>query len=106
MRLHELAAVREDDLRGRIAAKVAGHREADARAGRTWVEEEYVGVEDVLALLREQRARCFACGEHVVPAWTAANDPRQFSIDRINNDEAHLRGNVRIACLACNVSRH
>ena len=31
--------------------------------------------------------------------------PRQWTLDRIDNDQGHNDGNVAIACLACNLQR-
>ena len=106
MRLHDLGAVKESDLIARIEAKIAGHREADLKTGRSWAESDYVDVPTVLALLKEQRNRCCVCHEHLLPAWTKPKEPRQFSIDRLDNDLAHVKSNVRMACLRCNVSKH
>ena len=100
-RLHELADVREAELRARAERKIAGHRTADLRAGRRWEEADYVTVADVEALLEEQGGRCAECATYLQVAWRerAKPDPDQFSVDRLDNALPHLRGNVR-----CNVS--
>jgi hypothetical protein len=104
--LHDLQVVADDALARRIEKKLESHRAADLKVGRSWVEADYLTVEDVRALLSEQENRCSECGEVVELAWKSASDPSQFTIDRLNNDLAHIRGNCVISCLSCNRATH
>jgi hypothetical protein len=105
VKLHSLQAVQESEVRVLLERKIAGHKVADRKAGRAFEDDDYVTVEQVFALAKEQRGRCFSCGEFVQVAWREAKgkkeDGNQLSIDRINNDFAHTRDNLRIACMSC-----
>jgi len=48
---------------------------------------------------------CFYCNQQVALTWENVKDPRQWTLDRIDNDMGHNIGNVIIACLGCNLSR-
>jgi hypothetical protein len=100
--LHDLQVVKVGELDLRIERKIAGHRKADADAGRSFAEVDYITVEDVKALLDAQEYCCSKCHEVVMLTWKDAKDGSQFTIDRINNAEAHTRHNCLISCLNCN----
>jgi predicted adenine nucleotide alpha hydrolase (AANH) superfamily ATPase len=107
VKLHSLQAVQESEVRAAMERRIAGHKLADAKAGRPFAEEDYVTVERVLELVREQGARCFACQTFVVPPRAEGDGKAKgvegatLSLDRINNDFPHTSDNVRIACLLC-----
>jgi len=37
--------------------------------------------------------------------YKSVREPKQWSVERINNDYGHNKNNVTIACLSCNLSR-
>ena len=104
--LHDLQVVKDGELELRIERKIAGHRKADADAGRDIDEAIYITVDDVKELLDEQEYCCFKCQEVVMLSWKDAKDGSQFTIDRINNMGAHTRYNCVISCLNCNRATH
>jgi hypothetical protein len=104
--LHDLQVVKVGELELRIERKIAGHRKADADAGRGFDEADYITVEDVKDLLDTQEYCCSKCREVVMLSWKDAKDGSQFTIDRINNTEAHVRHNCLISCLKCNRATH
>lgn len=79
------------------AAKLAGYKEQDRRAGRTWKEEDYV---------TEAQIRAMAGGVcvHCCTPVSASGDT-QFTLDRLDNERPHLSDNVCVACLSCNRAR-
>lgn len=57
---------------------------------------------EVLALLEAQDYRCAVTGVHLEPNVVGPSRPFQPSIDRIDNDEGYIEGNVRIVALLVN----
>jgi hypothetical protein len=96
-----LGVARDNNIRIKIKKKIYGHKAADKRAGRKWDEEDYITFEDVFDLINKQKQRCALCSERMQFVWTR-NDHGQFSIDRIDNDLAHITSNCQLTCLTCN----
>jgi hypothetical protein len=57
-------------------------------------------------LLKEQNYKCYLCGDKVFTYLYIPYCSYKFSIDRINNDEPHDKGNVKISCYFCNCKDH
>ena len=68
-------------------------------------EEQFVDIDFVLDLLKKSNMQCFYCRELVQLLYKHVREPKQWTLDRINNDMGHNRGNVEIACLSCNLRR-
>jgi hypothetical protein len=88
-----------------IRKKIHAHKYTDRRAGRTWLEDEYVTPADVLQLHKDQNHNCALCGLDIELHWSKG-DQNQLSIDRIDNSLAHVRANCQLTCLRCNKAKH
>jgi hypothetical protein len=103
--LHNLQVVKEGELELKMERKIAGYKVQDAKAGRLFEEANYVSVEYFKSLLDEQDHRCYMCAELVSLVWKD-KDPSQFTLDRLDNDLAHVKGNCVVSCLGCNRETH
>ena len=84
-----------------IESKIKGHCAVDSEKGQTC----NLTVSYVRCLLVRQGFQCAkqcACDGSLKIAWTVPHDPKQFTIDRINVEKGHVKGNVLISCLSCN----
>ena len=61
----------------------------------------YIDINDVEVLLRIQNNKCYICKEQVLVNYTSGCK-NQFTLDRINGKNPHLKGNILIACWYCN----
>ena len=83
---------------GAIKKKIRRHYEEDEEKGRhSDIDYDYI-----INLLQEQDYKCKRCNILVKLCWTDAYDNQQFSINRINNNLGHIKGNIEITCLYCN----
>jgi hypothetical protein len=67
--------------------------------------EKLVDLENVLQLLLQCNLECFYCKNKVKVLYEHVREPSQWTLDRIDNDYGHNKGNLEIACLSCNVRR-
>ena len=67
--------------------------------------EKLVDLENVLQLLIQSNLECFYCKNKVQILYEHVREPLQWTLDRIDNDYGHNKGNLEIACLSCNVRR-
>lgn len=91
-------------LRASIRKKVRGYEKQDASKDR--VVEDNVRCIDVARALAESELLCRYCGERVTLGLERAareRDPRQWTLDRVENHVAHTAANVVVCCLKCNL---
>lgn len=85
-------------LRARIQSMINRHKTADKNAGRVWNPKQYITVKYIMDLLGKT-THCAVCGCDSI-------DEDSFSIDRIDSEPAHIKGNVQILCsVECNASK-
>jgi len=62
---------------------------------------DYAYVEQMLS----QTLECFYCKEPVKLLYEMSRDPKQWTLERLDNNQGHNKGNVQISCLNCNLRR-
>jgi hypothetical protein len=63
---------------------------------------------DVFFVLQEMikcNMNCFYCNEKMELLYENSREPRQWTLERIDNCIGHIKHNVVIACLSCNIKR-
>lgn len=66
---------------------------------------EFVDLSYVLQLLKESKLQCVYCHEPTRILYEHVREPKQWTLERIDNSLGHVVGNVQIACLICNIRR-
>lgn len=87
-----------------ISIKLDGYKKQDVDK-KKWDSSEFVNLMYVIDLLIESRLTCYYCKENVKILYKEVRDPKQWTLERIDNSIGHNCGNVEIACLSCNVRR-
>ncbi len=87
-----------------IRTKISGYKSQDTEKALLSVDR-FVQLEDVLSLLCGSNLQCYYCREDVKLLYEYVRDPKQWSLERMNNSQGHNRDNVVIACLLCNLRR-
>ena len=62
-------------------------------------------MEEVLSKLTACRIKCHYCDVNCYIVYNEVLSKTQWTIDRIDNDYGHNKGNIVIACLNCNLRR-
>lgn len=93
-----------DILLRQIRIKQAGYRCQDTHKD-LFDPSRFVDARYILELLQAANNTCFYCREPVLLFYEYRRDPKQWTLERIDNAFGHNRGNVEIACLSCNVRR-
>ena len=65
----------------------------------------FISLDATIELLLVNKLRCTYCRQCCELIYKDVMAPRQWTLDRINNDRGHNGDNVVIACLACNLQR-
>lgn len=67
--------------------------------------EKFVTLKDVIQLLKTSDHNCYYCKEKTLLLYENVREPKQWTLERLNNDFGHNNDNVVIACLSCNLRR-
>jgi len=87
-----------------INQKLYGYRYQDAHKN-LFQEQLFIDLKSVIDLLLECNNQCFYCKEPVQVLYEQVREPKQWTLDRLNNHAGHNKSNVVIACLICNLRR-
>lgn len=87
-----------------IKNKISAYRSQDTRKGLL-NPIDLVDVRTAIELLYTAENKCFYCKSPVRILYENTRDPKQWSLDRIDNSLGHIKRNLMIACLDCNLRR-
>lgn len=87
-----------------IRKKIYGYKNQDI-IKQLYDESQFVNIDQVLSLLYSSQLNCFYCKEKVCILYESVREPKQWSLERIDNTFGHNYNNVEIACLTCNLRR-
>lgn len=87
-----------------INNKIYGYRSQDIDKNLL-CEEKLIDIQKVLQLMLECNNKCFYCKENVHVLYEYVREPKQWTLERLDNKYGHNNDNVVIACLSCNLRR-
>jgi len=68
-------------------------------------EAQHVTLSQLVDKLVECKLLCYYCQKPVSLVYNQRKDPRQWTLERLNNNLGHYTENTCIACLQCNLGR-
>jgi RNase P subunit RPR2 len=87
-----------------IQTKLNGYKSQDVLK-ELYDATQFVTLQSTLSLLITSEMKCFYCKEPVQVLYQHVREPKQWTLERIDNKHGHNDGNVEIACLSCNLRR-
>ena len=72
---------------------------------KLWQQSKFITPVEIVKLLLESDLKCHYCKREMLLLYEQVREPLQWSLDRIDNEEGHNRGNLCVACLNCNLRR-
>jgi len=91
-------------LRNQIQQKLYGYRAQDIEK-HVWSEIQFISFDKTVEKLIGSNLICYYCKEPVLLLYEIRRDPKQWTLERIDNKYGHWTDNIEIACLACNIRR-
>jgi len=91
-------------IKSHIKHKIYGYKQQDIIKKKLDITK-LVGFKEVIDLLINCDMKCYYCAQETYILYERVREMKQWSLDRINNDIGHIRGNVVVACLECNLKR-
>jgi hypothetical protein len=68
-------------------------------------EAAFIKTKEVIDKLYDCSLKCHYCNEKTYILYDLVREMKQWTLDRINNNEGHNTDNVLISCLDCNLKR-
>jgi len=62
-------------------------------------------VSGVIQKLEEADFKCFYCKHDIMLLYDNVREPKQWTLERLDNKLGHIFDNIVIACLSCNIRR-
>ena len=59
----------------------------------------------IIELLVASKLQCFYCKDYIYLIYTNDKREKQWSLDRIDNNNGHTHDNCVISCLSCNIQK-
>jgi hypothetical protein len=87
-----------------IKTKMSNYKHQDVLKN-IFLEPEFVTFEYIIDLLNTCNMKCHYCSCETYLLYEFVREMKQWSLDRIDNDIGHNKGNLVIACLECNLKR-
>jgi hypothetical protein len=87
-----------------INKKISGYKQQD-KIKKTLDEEKLLTFESVISKMIECKLKCRYCKSEMNVLYDISREMKQWSVDRIDNDQGHNIDNFHLACLECNLKR-
>jgi hypothetical protein len=87
-----------------IQCKLTGYKSQDQYKD-LYEPSNIINLPLTIQLLIRSQLKCYYCKELVKVLYERVREPKQWTLERIDNDFGHNIGNVEIACLSCNLRR-
>ena len=87
-----------------IHQKISGYKSQDI-IKKIFSIQDFIKIDKVTDLLCECEMKCFYCQKLVYVLYDNVREPRQWTLERIDNKYGHNMDNVVISCLSCNLKR-
>ena len=87
-----------------ILQKISSYKAQDIKKNK-YNCEKFITYNEVINKLHECSIKCFYCDKNVLLLYENVRDPRQWSLERIDNKYGHNNDNIEISCLNCNLKR-
>ena len=91
-------------VKSQIRQKINGYRWQDIKKS-IFCCSKFIDYEFVIELLKKSKGLCFYCQLNVQLIYDYIREPKQWTIERIDNTMGHNKDNVEISCLNCNLRR-
>ncbi len=87
-----------------INRKIYSYKSQDLEKNK-YNDQETINLKTVLEKLIGCNLKCYYCLEPVQLLYEFVREPKQWTIERIDNNLGHNNNNTEIACLSCNLRR-
>ncbi len=94
----------EKTIKKSVGTKIKHYERTDSRPKFKDCERTMTP-KQALSILKDSNGFCTICSDQLRLHDWKTDDSKQFSFDRIDDDDTHHKNNVQITCLRCNLQK-
>jgi len=87
-----------------IEKKIKGYENQDIKKDKL-NKKKLIKYEDLLEILVISKLKCYYCKCDCLLMYDNVREKKQWTLDRLDNEEGHNRDNVVVSCLECNLKK-
>lgn len=87
-----------------LQKKISGYVSQDKKKNR-YDEKSFISLNELLEKLVESKMKCFYCKNDILLLYENSREPKQWTLERLNNNIQHELSNLEISCYKCNIQR-
>ena len=87
-----------------IRNKIASYKTQDMEKA-IYDPAKIITLEQTVEKLKQSSLKCFYCKTQVLLIYEFVREPKQWTLERLDNGEGHTDTNTVISCLSCNLRR-
>ena len=87
-----------------IKSKISSYAGQD-KDKKLYCPEKFVTLTNVIELMKSSNMICYYCKEETQLMYEYVREPKQWTLERLDNSYGHNNDNVVISCLSCNLRR-
>ena len=91
-------------IKKELERKIKSYRAQDIKKDKL-NEEKLIKIDECIDKLVLSKMKCYYCMEDMLLIYENVREPKQWTLDRIDNSIGHNTENVVISCLSCNLKR-
>jgi hypothetical protein len=87
-----------------IKKKINNYKSQDIKKN-IYDSNQLITINNIINKLYHSKLKCFYCCDNIKFFYKIVRDPKQWTLDRIDNNLCHSNSNTIISCLSCNITR-
>ena len=87
-----------------LERKIYGYKQQDIEK-HMLNQEQFLSLKDVISKMIDCKMKCYYCDCEMYLLYEIVRESKQWSVDRLDNDQGHNLNNYVLACLECNLKR-
>jgi hypothetical protein len=87
-----------------IERKIYGYKQQDLEK-HLFSAEHFLSLHDLIEKMIACEMKCYYCFHPMYLLYEIVRESKQWSVDRLDNDQGHNQHNYVLACLECNLKR-
>ncbi len=87
-----------------IEKKIKGYENQDIKKDKL-NKKKLIKYDDLLEILVISKLKCYYCKCDCLLMYDNVREKKQWTLDRLDNEEGHNRDNVVVSCLECNLKK-